>query len=93
MKPQEASLTWKRFTGGGERTHVCLHVHMLDIPDPLFQAGISRLTDTMLPSPVPSSFPPKAHVLFLHHDFFSIPLSRFPLTSLYFDHDSPEVHI
>lgn len=28
-------------------THVCLYSHMLDMPDPLFQSGISWLTDTL----------------------------------------------
>lgn len=38
MSPQEASLPWKISTGGGEWTHVCLHVCMLDAPGPRFCA-------------------------------------------------------
>lgn len=58
-------------------THFCLYSHMLDMPDPLFQSGISWLTDTLETlSPPLLFFPfflPKLMFCFSTlHDFFPV---------------------
>lgn len=93
MRPQEASLTWEIFTGGGEWTHVCLHFYMLDAAGPRFcdQARYSavwvwnqKIRRTRLAFPFPSPTPhipiflSKAGVLFV---FFTCPSLSLPSRS------------
>lgn len=103
MRPQEASLARKIFTGGGEWTHVCLHFCMLDAPGPRFCAQARNsavwvwnqmIKRTGLAFPFPSStlhipiFLSKADVLFF---FFLCPNlslpSRYVVTRLRFRFD------